>query len=138
MVIDPTRQANLNNTVILKHSTIVLKDGLMRKGYDKRPAGRGSVDDAMPIINVFEKAPVQDTMLYFYTWRVQYPKIENMLEYTIVLIGCTDSETRRGLSQLLPMPRNVSSEVERYHRYRSGSRTLLRRRSNPHARNNMV
>ena len=40
------------------------------------------------------------------------PRIENMLEYTIVLIGCIDSETGRGLSQLLPMPRDVSPEVQ--------------------------
>ena len=131
MVIDRTKQGSLDNTIILKYSTIALKDSLMREGSDRRPAGRGSVDDAMPIVNVFERAPVQDTMLYFYIWRIQYPRIENMLEYIIILIGCTDSETKRGLSQLLPMPRNVSSEVEGYYGYGSGLRTLLRKEGQP-------
>ena len=77
----------------------------MREGSDWIPEGRGSVDDAVPIAGVFERAPVLDTRPYCDTWLVHDPRIENMLEYTIVLIGCTDSETGRGLSELLPMPR---------------------------------
>ena len=63
--IRPSKPTQIN-AIILKHSTIALKDGLMREGSDKKPSGKGSVDDAMPISSVFEKAPVQDIILYFY------------------------------------------------------------------------
>ena len=131
MVIDHTRQASLDNAAILKHSTVALEDGLMREGSDWIPEGRGAVDDAVPIANVFERAPVLGTRLYCDTWLVRDPRIENMLEYTIVLIGYTDSETGRSLSQLLPMPRDVSPEVVVYHGHESGSHALLRRERQP-------
>ena len=131
MVIDHTRQASLDSAAILKHSTVALEDGLMREGSDWIPEGRGFVDDAMPIAGVFERAPVLGTRPYCDTWLIHDPRIENMLEYTIVLIGCTDSETGRGLSQLLPMPRDVSPEVIEYHGHESGSRALLRRERQP-------
>ena len=85
----------MDSAAILKHSTVALEDGLMREGSDWIPEGRGAVDDAVPIASVFERAPVLGTRLYCDTWLVRDPRIENMLEYTIVLIGCTDSETGR-------------------------------------------
>ena len=100
MVIDHTRQASLDSAAILKHSTIALEDGLMREGSDWIPEGRGAVDDAVPIASVFERAPGLDTRLYFDTWLVRNPRIENMFEYTIVLINYTDSETKRPIPRL--------------------------------------